>query len=1145
MASFNNEWLDEPEEPGKALPFPNERCPKCEGLGWGFKRWEDATYTSTQYEFYCPECGYNIVGELGEPLWEGHLKSPTVLNSITEGATLAQEPVLPYLSRPRIPIISSITETDGQGESILTYRDDSEEPIGYLSYHLDRINKTVGVNSVWAHPDKRREGIASALLKELRQKYQDWKIDVSWTTDDGTAWAQANDELIDLGDYKTSNAWDDTDDTDQIPLPVSTCSECLGPADLFDDYSDFWNEGFAVTKCLNGHTLLYDITGVMLDEKENKTGIEAHPLSVTPSYSTKIDSIIAKGETTNLKITEAIDRFIAFNKLGNSWEDTRNTDQLKLNICPECSNTEELVHVPAQNIDGTNWYEQLMCPKCNTAVIYNPLITEPLVNRGFIEAVTKAHSKELISNDEFVSAQNNWLKYRDTWLDEHLSKTANAWDTHPDFNQKRLYRDCLVEGCTDPAPDYGPALCESCLAHRNSYERGGGRGNRANNKKQVDDWLTKQANAWDDVDDSVNTQQVINLCPRCGSRCAIDRGYSCNKCSDEKYFACFNCLKEFTCPYTDHEWERNIVPVDYLGWAKLFNLQQIPLPESLANSGDPRLESIWRSYERQRQASASWDDAENPNQLPFTNSICPSCENAAYEYKESSGQKIFHCPSCLLSNWVWKSDNGEWGDPESDEITMSDIRFGLENWPLKSSSWDSAWDEKVQEGQTFMPVDQNWMDRNIPLWAYYCPKCYSENVRMGPASSNGYQIPNWEDIDLVDEIESLHSENPEKDIDYCPDCNNVWIRPELDYVVHRQRKSAADPEWWSEFVADTPYMLHFFKDDPNFDVSYSITNDGLIPYMAPLHDAPSSNWEGPDLEILEPRPGHVYLMHPAFYNRVNDWDPKYNTAAIVDIRSLDPSRVNPDEDWFQSRGREWISEHGSSGAWAEAIDLRDPDQVRTSMEQGSIAYKGGIPREAIVDIVDKEDLGVLLRSIQNPSPREYPSDLAHYAPFFEQSLKQAGAYEDARELLSGGGGWQGMPEPDKDAMAKYWRGKNNSWTKGEWGKGVVYDNDEVATWNVSKDGYPHHSHAGDYKFSVWISPDGYFTSAGWINTNGSFGVEEFFDESDLEPLAELGLKYMDPWDWVMEYWGDQGSGYGHAQNVLDILNRQANYEIQF
>ena len=146
---FNN-W-EESKTDSLSMPFPNEKCPKCGGFGWGFKG--NALFDN--YEFYCPECGYDLVSEFGGQgeNYENHFTYKNILDDILATKTLVDYPVLPYLMKPSIPIISSITETDGQGESILTYRDDSGEPIGYLSYHLDKINKTVGINSVWALPD--------------------------------------------------------------------------------------------------------------------------------------------------------------------------------------------------------------------------------------------------------------------------------------------------------------------------------------------------------------------------------------------------------------------------------------------------------------------------------------------------------------------------------------------------------------------------------------------------------------------------------------------------------------------------------------------------------------------------------------------------------------------------------------------------------------------------------------------------------------------------------------------------------------------------------------------------------------------------------------------------------------------------------
>lgn len=171
-------------------------------------------------------------------------------------------------------------------------------------------------------------------------------------------------------------------------------------------------------------------------------------------------------------------------------------------------------------------------------------------------------------------------------------------------------------------------------------------------------------------------------------------------------------------------------------------------------------------------------------------------------------------------------------------------------------------------------------------------------------------------------------------------------------------------------------------------------------------------------------------------------------------------------------------------------------------------------------------------------------------------IKGSGTYEDAKELLSGGGGWRGLPPAPKSMAEKYRTRSTESWTRGEWGKGAIVPQEdpstgmiveEPMTWNVTKEGTPHHEEVGGdyYQHPIWISPDGMFTSASWINTHGAPDIEEhYMHKKSFEPFVELGLTYMNPWDWVMEYWGPQGTSYGHAQNVLDILNKQGYYEIQ-
>jgi hypothetical protein len=218
------------------------------------------------------------------------------------------------------------------------------------------------------------------------------------------------------------------------------------------------------------------------------------------------------------------------------------------------------------------------------------------------------------------------------------------------------------------------------------------------------------------------------------------------------------------------------------------------------------------------------------------------------------------------------------------------------------------------------------------------------------------------------------------------------------------KEGAVDLGWWSNFVVENPYMLHFFRDgemlaeeDPEGIRSDNIRNNGLIPYKAPLADAPDTNFGYDD---LAPRPGHTYLMHPAFHYSVDTWDTQYDSVAVVNTAMLDPARVNPDEDWFRHNFTAWSESQGypsiSAGDWAESVDLSDPSQVKESLTKGSLAYKGWIPPEAIEEIFGKDELQTALRQIQNPSPRPYDPQVAPYIPEFQRSFSWSGLPKEKR-----------------------------------------------------------------------------------------------------------------------------------------------------
>ena len=143
---------------------------------------------------------------------------------------------------------------------------------------------------------------------------------------------------------------------------------------------------------------------------------------------------------------------------------------------------------------------------------------------------------------------------------------------------------------------------------------------------------------------------------------------------------------------------------------------------------------------------------------------------------------------------------------------------------------------------------------------------------------------------------------------------------------------AADPEWWAN---QTEPLYHV----TNWELLPTIKKQGIIPWDAPIKDAPGSSWEGMP---QEPQSGHVYLCTAEGIEGVMNHDKNQgDDVGIVEIdpSQLDPSRMSADEDMANS-----------SEVWT-------PEEVVNSHAQGSIAYQGGIPPEAIVGISRPEDMG--------------------------------------------------------------------------------------------------------------------------------------------------------------------------------------------
>lgn len=219
-----------------------------------------------------------------------------------------------------------------------------------------------------------------------------------------------------------------------------------------------------------------------------------------------------------------------------------------------------------------------------------------------------------------------------------------------------------------------------------------------------------------------------------------------------------------------------------------------------------------------------------------------------------------------------------------------------------------------------------------------------------------------------------------------------------------QTVSAADPDWLNAYMErNGPYLYH--GTDP--EVVDKIAQEGLYPHdhgndlesqgvcqscgmngfnpddpicygcgAVNVQPAPPSRsqWAG---QYLEPRSGHVYM---GTYNKANIYTKTpYAPMLRIDMRKLDPTRMNADEDHFAQgniHSNQWwdvpavrniwdndpppgpYDGEESLGRWADDLNLgNDPEETHHSLGNGgSIAYKGIVPPEAIE--VDRVPRGV-------------------------------------------------------------------------------------------------------------------------------------------------------------------------------------------
>ena len=276
----------------------------------------------------------------------------------------------------------------------------------------------------------------------------------------------------------------------------------------------------------------------------------------------------------------------------------------------------------------------------------------------------------------------------------------------------------------------------------------------------------------------------------------------------------------------------------------------------------------------------------------------------------------------------------------------------------------------------------------------------------------------------------------------------------------RFKRAAVDPDWLQKWMeVNGPYMTHQTDSEAT---RQKIEQEGLIP-----HDqGPGSQYDG----TLVPRANHAYLARNlkalSAYSRLGEGALKNSTVA-VDLRKLDPTRINADEDAFDQnapfregdkpglRGQlprdvPWPREtrenepgfpgvHGvvdtegnrfpNMGEWADRTNVTAPHHTAWSMNaMGHAAIEGGVHPEAIVP-VDAARQDLEQNWPQVPLPDSYgPS---HKVVPIEQPRELERAANLIGEMRDGWGRFaSGAP-----------------WEWGQWGKGIYYpETGTLQTW---------------------------------------------------------------------------------------------------
>jgi hypothetical protein len=225
---------------------------------------------------------------------------------------------------------------------------------------------------------------------------------------------------------------------------------------------------------------------------------------------------------------------------------------------------------------------------------------------------------------------------------------------------------------------------------------------------------------------------------------------------------------------------------------------------------------------------------------------------------------------------------------------------------------------------------------------------------------------------------------------------------------HNRRKiSAADPEWLNKWIqANGPYLIHSTSGSDTRD---KILREGLIPHDQPnpaddLGMPIGSQYGG----YLYPRANHVYAKAWRPTNKLF-----LHTVIGIDLRKLDPTRINADEDAFThlSDQKSWglplrevdiddgfSKEDEGRGAWADRVGLNDPAHVAHSLNSfGTVAVQGGVSPEALVnsDVLSKEPRDTLQIPYGGITPKEF--QVGYHATGIPDDPEHVGSWKFAHK----------------------------------------------------------------------------------------------------------------------------------------------------